>query len=164
MGYTLERLDPTADLYQKMRTANNDVEVSLEDLDDGLQKSKALAAVAGGDAGKALKNVADLLDSAGESLSDVEDAPASLDEFKKDFSAYDEKRLKSIDAAIGALQAVDSAADILSDLEANVPPARKEDLTKISDDTDEADDDLREAITLMGGKIPADQDDGSDPE
>ena len=151
--------DKEALLYKNMRTANNDIDVSLQDLEDGMKRSKALGAVAGGEATSAFKNVTALLNTAGEALSDYDDVPATLEEFKAQFSADDEKRLRSIDAAVSALQAVDSASDILGDLASNVPAERKSDLAQISSDADEAGDDLREAVKLMGGKVPADDDD-----
>ena len=152
--------DPAAVLFENMRTANNDIDVALGDLEEGMKKAKALAPVAGGDAGKALNNVATFLNSGGEALSDCDDPAASLDEFKKDFSAQDENRLKSIDAAIGALQQVDSANFVLDDLADSVPPDKKAALEEIANDADEAQDDLRAAVKLMGGTVPADVDAG----
>lgn len=151
--------DPEATLYANMRTANNDIDVALQDLEDGMKKAKSMAPSAGGQAKTALNNVASLLNSAGEGLSDYDDVPATLDDFKKDFAAQDENRLKGIDAAVGSLQQVDAAADILDDLSANVPADRKEALGEISDDSDEAIDDLRAAIKLMGGTVPAEDED-----
>jgi len=153
-------VDPATALYENMRTANNDIDVALGDLEEGMKKAKQLAPTAGGDAQKALNNVATLLNSAGEALSDYDDVPPTLDEFKKEFASYDETRLKCIDAAVGALQQVGSATDILDDLAANVPASRKDPLDEIANDADEAQDDLRAAIKLMGGTIPADVDDG----
>jgi hypothetical protein len=156
--------DKETQLFQNMRTASNDIDVSLEDLEDGMKRSKALGAVAGGDAARALANVTSLLNTAGEALSDYDDVPATLEDFKADFAANDEKRLKSIDATVSALQAVGSASDVLGDLSETVPAERKADLTEIANDTDEAGDDLREAIRLLGGKVPKDEEDSGDGE
>ena len=152
-------LDKEAQLFQNMRTASNDIDVSLDDLEDGMKRAKSLSAAAGGEAGRALGNVSALLNTAGEALSGYDDVPATLEDFKAEFAADDEKRLKSIDAAVSALEAVGSASDILSDLSANVPAARKADLTQIANDADESGDDLQEAIKLMGGKVPAEDTD-----
>jgi ABC-type transporter Mla subunit MlaD len=146
-------------MYQSWRTANNDIDAALGNLEDGMKRSKQMAAVSGGNAAQALRQVADLLNSAGEALSDYDDVPATLEEFRKDFAARDENRLKSIDAAVSGLQEVGSASDILDDLSSNVPQRFKNDLNEITNDVADSADQLRQAIKLMGGKVPADDDD-----
>ncbi len=146
-------------MYQNWRTANTNIDASLGNLEDGMNRSKQLGSVAGGNAGQALKEIAALLNSAGEELSDYDDVPASLDEFKKEFAARDENRLKSIGAAVKSLRQVVSASGILDDLSSNVPDKYKGDLGEIATDVDDSADELRQAIKLMGGKVPADDED-----
>src|SRR5579862_864072 len=156
--------DPQAQLYQNWRTANTNIDTALDNLEAGVNLAKQLASVAGGGskstdkevgANQGFKEIADLLNSAGEELSDYDDVPASLDEFKKDFAARDENRLKSIDAAVSALQEVDSASDILDGLTSGAPAQFKSQLDDLDNDIGDSTDELKQAIKLMGGKIPA---------
>ena len=142
-----------------MKEADTKVDIALQDLDDGETEAKAFAPKAGGDAKQALLQVADLMNSAGEDLSEYQDVPDTLDAFKKDFAAQDERRLTSIDAAIQALKSVQAAGDVLDSLSKNVPPDGKATLDEIAGNCDEADNGLQLAIKAMGGKIPADEDD-----
>ena len=153
-------VDPVADMFQKMRTANYQVDSSIDDVEGALDATKKLAPKAGDQAGQALLNVADLLNTAGEKLSEFDDVPDSLDEFRKDFSSQDEHRLQGIETAISALKAVRDASDILDVLTQNVPADHKKELDDIVAKTGEAESDLEQAVGSMGGKVPP-QDSGT---
>jgi len=151
--------DPVATLYANMQQADTKIDIATQDLEDGISEAKALAPKAGGDAKKALLNVASLMNSAGEDLAEYQDVPTTLDAFKKDFAAQDEHRLTSIDSAVQALKSIQAADYVLDDLSKNVPTESKSALDEIAGNCDEADNGLQVAIKAMGGKIPTEEDD-----
>jgi ABC-type transporter Mla subunit MlaD len=150
--------DPELALYEKMKTANVKLDAALDDMEEGLQRAKKLSPIAGGNVTTALINVASLFNSGGEALSDLDDVAASFEDFKKDFAAQDDHRLRSIESASNALEDVREAGDILDDLKKGVPADRAQALQGIVDDSDDAEANLVEAIKGMGGKVKAEDD------
>jgi ABC-type transporter Mla subunit MlaD len=146
--------DPEADQYKKLRGADIQVDSAANEMNDGLQETKALAQKSQGDAQKALLSVIEQLSEAGESLGDYENVADTLDAFKKDFAAQDERRLDSIDIALDALNQVTDAVNTLNDLSANVPPAFKKDLDEIVSNVGQTQSDLQQAVVSMGGQVP----------
>jgi|GEM_PF-4698294 len=151
--------DPVEVLYQNMKEADTKVDIAVQDLEDAMNEATTFAPKAGGDAKQALLNVADLLNSAGQDLSEYQDVPETIEAFRKDFAAQDEHRLNAIDAAIQALKSVQAANLVLDDLDKNVPAQGKQALDEIAGNCDDAASGLQVAIKKMGGKIPKDEDD-----
>jgi ABC-type transporter Mla subunit MlaD len=150
------KADPAEAEYKKMRTADNNVDASIEELDDAVQGAKTLAPKAGGDAKQALGTVVSLLNGAGETLDDYDEAADTLEEFKKEFAAQDDRRIRNIRVSNEALSKISDAYDILGDLTANVPGQYKDDLKQISDNVDQAQSDLQDVVTGLGGQLPED--------
>ncbi|HWD37307.1 MAG TPA: hypothetical protein VG944_00530 [Fimbriimonas sp.] len=153
--------DPQAQLYQKLRTADYQADGAIQELQDAEDGAKKLAPAAGGEAKEALLSVADLVNGAGESLSDYTDVSDTLADYKKDFAAQEDHRHKNIEVCIASLGNVQDASDILGVLLKNVPTERKEALNDIAGSVSEAENDLEDAIRSMGGKVP-DEDSGDD--
>jgi uncharacterized protein YukE len=151
-----EAADPEGVLYKKMRSADVQVDSAIQDLNDALNQAEKLAPRAGGDAEKALLSVVEQLDQAGETLADYENAPDTIEEFRKNFNAQDERRLHSINTVLDAVAKTTEASTISGDLAANVPEGFKKDLAAISDLIDEAQSELEQSVVAMGGKVPDD--------
>lgn len=155
--------DPEDALYEQFKTGRYQINAAVDAIGEAVKIAKPMSMSAGGSAGEALTEVSDMLDDAGSSLVEHNDDPPSLEDFKKDFPAQDEERLKSIAAASEALRTLRDAQGTVGDLEANVPADFKADLLKLDDGIGEATDALEEAIKAMGGKVPPDEDDPPSP-
>jgi uncharacterized protein YukE len=148
--------DPEAALYKKLRGADVQIDSGIHELNDGLQQAEKMAPRAGGQAQTALLSVVEQLNQAGESLGDYQNAPDTLEEFKKDFNAQDERRLQSIKIVLEALGKINDASNVLNDLGQNVPDGFKKDLGSIVQSVDESQTDLEHAVVSMGGQLPDD--------
>ena len=114
-------------------------------------KAKALAALAGGEAGQALGDVTDGLDAAGQALADHTDPPPP----ERPFTEVERK--ETIQAAADALGELRDAGDMLDGLAQNAPKAHEAALEAIRSAIGEAEDAIEGAMDDLGAKVPEEE-------
>ena len=147
-------VDRTAELRERDAQAAFSLDAASSSLAEALEAARKLAPTAGGDAKDALLDVAEMLDSAGATLSDFDDPPPALAEYRTGGPARTTERGKALAAALDALRELRDAQGTLDDLTGNAPAEHREALAEISDKTDEAIDSVEGAIRELGGKVP----------
>jgi len=148
--------DPVQRLYEQMRSASYQIGTSLDSIEEVRKTAKDLAEHQEGLTKAALVAVGKKADAAGKLLADFGSEPPTLEQFKSDFAAQDERKLEAIDAADEALDDLLDAQDVVGDLLDSHPP------DPAGSQLDEADDALdagiqaiQDAIKTMGGRVTA---------
>lgn len=138
--------------YERTRSGTFQLGSVLSTIQEAFEASETSTKAAKGDAKALWADVTDALDTAGASLEPFTEFNLSESDFDKDFVAQDDKRLKAIEAANDALHPLDDAAEALGELS---------DGQQVLELVRLAQDDLKEAIETLGGKV--EEDEGTDP-
>jgi predicted outer membrane protein len=145
--------DASAALYEQLRAGAYQVDAAMGAMERAMNEVRPLAQDKPEETKEALQTVADLLDSAGATVVEFNDAPTEK-AVKADFSGNDERRLKAIEETNDARQDVDTARGYVTDLLASEPPQDvRAKLEEIDDAIEEALDALEAAIEALGGKV-----------
>lgn len=145
--------DPAQIVYDQVRSGFVQLDTITDTLADALTAAKEGTNSKNKTMKEACQGIADLMDSSGSYLSDYTEPPATFEEFNAKFAEYDDDRLKAIDAANDALHEVGDAKGFLEDILAD-PNLEKEQITMdLKDLLDQAQKDLKEAVTTLGGKV-----------
>jgi enamine deaminase RidA (YjgF/YER057c/UK114 family) len=158
---TSEPKDEATALLEQLRGGSYQADVAMGSMEVAMNRVRPLAAQNAEETREALQNIADMLDSAGATLSEFTDAP-TLEEIRANFKENDDRRLKAIEEADDARKEVEQAKGIVADMLLSEPPADvKATLDEIDTAIDEALDAIEAAIEAFGGTIP---DGGEAPE
>lgn len=150
--------DPLAARRDDDAAAAYSLDGAVASIADALAGTKKLAPAAGGQAKEALLGVAQSLDTAGAALAEHDDAPPPLAEYRKAEGERTSERQKAVGDALDALEELRDAQGTLDDLASNVPPEHKASLETIEKQTDDAIDNVEQAIGRLGGKVPPEDD------
>jgi len=146
--------DPDQALYNQVRSGAYQIGTAVDSIEDVRKTAREIASREKGDTHKALLEVAEHIDDAGQSLADFSEDPPAFDEFKKNFAAQDEKRLKAIDGANEALGDLHDAQDVVGDLlDSHPPEPENTQLTNADSALDDCIQSVESAIKTMGGKV-----------
>ncbi len=146
--------DPDKALYEQVRSGNYQINAAIDSIEEARKTAKQMAGREKGDTQHALQTIAGFLDKAGSNLADFADEPPSFEEFKADFKAQDENRLKAIDQATKSLDLLGDAQDVVESLLTSKPPEPEKSQLESSDTAlDGCIASLEEAIRAMGGKV-----------
>lgn len=152
--------DPDQALYDQVRSGAYQISSAIDSIEAVRKTSREIAAREQGKTQAALLEIASSLDDAGKALADYGDDPPPFDEFKKNFSAQDDKRLKAIDAATESLSDIGDAQDTLSDLiDSHPPEPEKTELGSADSALEDCAQTVMDAIKAMGGKVTETTDD-----
>jgi hypothetical protein len=148
--------DPDQALYDQVRSGAYQVSSAIDSIEEVRKISRTIAGHQQGATQKALLEIAASLDVAGTALADYGDEPPPFEEFKKNFAAQDDRRLKAIAAANRSLSSLEDAQDTLSDLlESHPPEPDKTELTKADSALEDCAQTLEDAVKAMGGRVPS---------
>lgn len=146
--------DEATTLLEQQRGGAYQIDVAMGHMEHAMNLVRPLAVDKPDETKEALQNIVDMLDSAGATIIEFNDAP-TLDKIKENFKEQDDRRLKAIEEADDARQEVEQAKGIITDLLASEPPADvKTSLTEIDESIEEALDALEAAIEAFGGTVP----------
>lgn len=149
-----EPKDEATALLEQLRGGSYQIDVAMGGMEKAMNLVRPLAVDKPAETKEALQNIADMLDSAGGTIIEFNDAP-SLETIKENFKANDDRRLKAIEEADDARQEVEQAHGIVAELLASEPPADvKASLDQINDAIEETLDALEAAIEAFGGTVP----------
>ncbi len=149
--------DPEERLYEQVRSGAFQLTTALDSVQKAMQQSRTLADSSSGELKEAMLDVADHLDAAGSSITDYTTAPVKLEEFRKNFSENDDKRLKAIEVSNTALMDTSEADGIVESLLQNDKFKAQAELRTLSNVIGAALDALEGAIKVMGGKLDMNQ-------
>jgi hypothetical protein len=153
-------IDPDHALYDQVRSGAYQINSAIDAIEEARKTSRDIAAREGGKTQKALLQIASSLDDAGKALADYGDDPPSFEEFKKNFAAQDDHRLKAIDAANKSLDALGDAQDTLSDLlDSHPPEPENTELSNADSALYDCVQTVEDAVKAMGGKVASPDDD-----
>jgi len=150
--------DPDHKLYEQVRSGQYQLGSAQDDLQGVIELATKVSKSAGGTASHGFKDLLTKLNSAGQKLGDYTDETPSFEEFKKDISGQDERRLNAIQAGNDTLGEISDAQDILENLMVGAPADVKADLQKIQDGLDDSVDAVQAGIVALGGKVDEDDD------
>lgn len=149
-----EPKDEATALLEQLRGGSYQIDVAMGGMERAMNLVRPLAVNKPDETREALQNVADMLDSAGATIIEFNDAP-TLDKIRANFKENDDHRLKAIEEADDARQEVEQARGIVTELIASEPPADvKASLDEIDNAIEETLDALEAAIEAFGGTIP----------
>lgn len=153
--------DPETTLFEQIRSGKYQIGAAtdalqaarsaVEKLADGKEKSLIEPA----------NDMLDRLDEIGVTLADIDFGSTTIDDVRKAYADFDEKRLDAIESLTDALLATEDLLGIFDDLLDQAKYGSNEDLKTAADEVDTTDDALRDAIKALGGKLPADLEDES---
>jgi hypothetical protein len=147
-------VDPDRALYDQVRSGAYQISSAVDAIEAVRKTARDMASQQQGATQKALSAIATSLDDAGKALADFGDDPPAFEEFKKNFAAQDDRRLKAIDAANQSLSDLGDAQDTLSDLLDSHPPEPENTaLTNADSALDDCVQTLEDAVKAMGGKV-----------
>lgn len=142
--------DPNESIYEQMRAGAFQYGSIIDGFGDEIALTLKLKPLAKGDQKDAIENLLSILDSAGGSLEDFQDAPTK-ESVAQDFKSADDRRLKAIDGGNDALHLIREAQGSLEDL-SGLNSSQVNELAKMLDLSEQ---DLIEAIEAWGGKAEA---------
>jgi len=146
--------NPEQALYDQIRSGTYQIGAAVDAIEEVRKTAREIASREKGDTQKALLTIEAHLNDAGEALSDFGDEPVTFEEFKKDFAAQDDKRLKAIDAGNESLNDLRDAQDILGDLlDSHPPEPENTELNNADSALDGCLQAVEDAIKAMGGKV-----------
>lgn len=146
--------DEATALLEQLRGGAYQIDVAMGSMEVAMNRVRPLMADNPAETKEALQNIADMLDSAGATLIEFNDAP-TIEQVRANFKENDDRRLKAIDEADDARQEVEQARTIVSDMLHSEPPAEiKSKLEEIDTAIDEALDAIEAAIEAFGGTVP----------
>lgn len=149
-----EPKDEATALLEQLRGGSYQIDVAMGSMEVAMNRVRPLAAQNAEETREALQNIADMLDSAGATLIEFNDAP-TLEDIRANFKQHDDHRLKAIEEADDARQEIEQARGIVADMLNSQPPADvKATLDEIDTAIDEALDAIEAAIEAFGGTIP----------
>lgn len=146
----IDPANPDRTVHEQLRAGSFQIGAVLTSLEDAVTHAK------GADPGKAkeskaaLAGLLDLLDSAGAGLAKYADDPPSQAEVTRKFAAYDERRLKGIEASNDALHDLREAQGVAEELAADSGSKPLEEVVGL---LDLAVEDLQAAIRALGGRV-----------
>ena len=153
-GQKIPPSDPVKALYEKVRSGHYQLSAAIDSIEEVHKTTKGIAAKEEGDTKRALLTVVSELEDAGKTLTDFSDDPPSLEDFKKDFAAQDEDRLKAIDSANEALDDLEDCQDLVSDLLNSHPPEPEKTMLMQADESlNGCVQSVSDAIKALGGKV-----------
>ncbi len=146
--------DPDQALFDQIRSGAYQIGSAIDAIESVRKTTKEIASREAGATQKALVMITSQLDAAGKALVEFSDEPPTFEEFKKNFSAQDERRLKAIDAANESLNDLRDAQDIVGDLlDSHPPEPENTELDNADSDLEECVQAVQDAIKAMGGKV-----------
>lgn len=146
--------DPERALFEQVRSGTYQINAAMDSIEEARKTAKEMAARETGQTQHALLTIASNLDDAGGTLSDFADDPPPIEKFKSDFATQDDRRLKAIDGANDALDAVHDAQDLVEALlKSNPPEPEKTQLSEADSALDGCVEAVEDAIKTMGGKV-----------
>lgn len=104
-----------------------------------------------GDLAEGLSDATDLVDSAGAGIAEYGDDPPAKEDVSKNFSAFDDKRLKAVEAGNNALHDLREASGLFESLEEEAPASFQAKIAALRSLLAVAVDDLWSAIEAYGG-------------
>ena len=155
--------DEATTLQEQIRAGAYQIDAAMGALERAMNLVRPLAKENAPALKEPLANIAEMLDSAGATIMDFNDAP-SLDAVRSDFKKHDDHRLKAIEEANDARREIDEARGIVADLlQSGAPVEAKTKLQEIQDAIEEALDGLEEGIQSFGGQVdvPSESDEGA---
>jgi hypothetical protein len=151
-------VSPEQALYDQVRSGAYQISAAIDSIEDVRKTMREMASREAGATQKAHLTITGDLDDDGTALADFGDDPPTFNEFKKNFAAQDDRRLKAIDAANESLDDLHDAQDVVGDLldslehqDAGVP--QKAQLDHADTVLDGCVEGVEGAIKAMGGKV-----------
>lgn len=140
-------------LYGQLRSGSFQLSAAGGSIEDSLvaaqEATKALARFR--ELKDAMMEVADFINSAGASIAEFTDEPPEQEVVDKDFAAFDEKRLKAVEASNDALQDLRQALGLLESLSEDANPEAVKWATGVKSLVAVAMDDVWGAVEALGG-------------
>jgi hypothetical protein len=147
-------MDPDQTLYDEVRSGAYQISAAVDAIEGVRKTSRDIALHQSGKTQKTLLSVADILDDAGKALADYGEDPPPFAQFKQNFAAQDDRRLKAIDAANEAVDDLLDAQDTLGQLiDSNPPEPINTQLNEADSALDDCVQAVKDAIKAMGGKV-----------
>ncbi|MDR3688449.1 MAG: hypothetical protein P4L46_03655 [Fimbriimonas sp.] len=146
--------DPDRALYEQVKSGAYQISGAMDAIEQARKTAKDMAERETGNTKKALLAIAKNLDGAGVALSEYSNDPPPFAEFKTEFAAQDDRRLKAIDACGDVLDNLNDTQDIVAALlKSNPPEPEKTQLDNASSDLDGCIGAVEDSIKAMGGKV-----------
>jgi len=149
-------VNPEKALYDQVSSGAYQISAAIDSIEAVRKTAREIASREKGNTQKALFAISASLDDAGKALADYGDDPPPFEEFKKNFAAQDDRRLKAISAANQSLSDLGDAQDTLSDLlDSHPPEPESTELNNADSALDDCVQAVEGAVKAMGGRVPA---------